>query len=152
MNCNTQYSTRPRRSRANFPHFGNIVNEFLNTAVGDVVNQSDNKKFTNPATNVINYDDRFVIEMAVPGFSKKDVNITFEEDRLTVKSQRESEKSELNYRLREFNFTDFSKSFRIPESVDRDGIQASFESGILTITLNKKPEATPQPPKKITIK
>lgn len=152
MNCNTQYSARPKRSRANHPHFGNILNEFLNTAVGEVVQQSDRKKHSNPATNVLSFDDRYVIELAIPGFAKEDVSITFEEDRLTVKSSLEKAENELNYRLREFNYTDFSKSFSIPETVESEGIQASFEAGILTITLNKKAEATPQPPKKITIK
>ena len=152
MNCNTQYSARPKRARTNYPHFGNIVNEFLNTAVGDVAQKAERKNFTNPATNVINYDDRHVIELAIPGFAKKDVSITFEDDRLTVKSNREEAKGGLNYRLREFNYTDFTKSFKIPETVDSESIVASFESGILTITLNKKPEATPQPPKSITIK
>lgn len=152
MNCNTQYLARPKRSRANYPHFGNIVNEFLNTAVGEVVQNSDRKKHSNPATNVLSYDDRFIIELAIPGFEKKDVSITFEKDRLTVKSSLEKEQDKLNYRLREFNYTDFSKSFSIPETVESEDIQASFVAGILTITLNKKAELTPQPPKKITIK
>ncbi|MFT6807495.1 MAG: HSP20 family protein [Saprospiraceae bacterium] len=152
MNCNTQYSVRPKRARVNYPHFGNFVNEFFNTAVGDVVQKSERKNFTKPATNVINFDDRHVIELAIPGFIKKDVSITFEEDRLTIKSNREEAKSEVNYRLREFTYTDFTKSFKIPETVDSESIVASFESGILTITLNKKPEAAPQSPKSISIR
>ena len=88
--------------------------------------------------------------MAIPGFAKTDVDITIDNDTLTVKSTKE-EGQEGTYRLREFNYGGFTKSFKLPEYIDSSNISAHFENGIIKIILNKKKEAVPQPPKKITI-
>lgn len=153
MKTIAQYVTRPRGHRSQYPSLGNALNEFLNTATGEAVHTPERKykSFTNPATNVIVYDDKYTIELALPGFSKESVQITCDDHLLTVKAEDNSDAPKSNYRLREFNYSGFSKSFTIPESVDTEAIQANFKDGILTIVLNKKAEATPPPPKKIEI-
>jgi HSP20 family protein len=146
----TRTTCRPAAKVYYRPDFNNFINEFLNTAVGDVVQKADKKHFTNPAVNVVQYDDRLELFMAIPGFAKTDVDITIDNDTLTVKSTKE-EAQEGTYRLREFNYGGFTKSFKLPEYIDSANISAHFENGIIKITLNKKKEAVPQPPKKITI-
>tara|TARA_B100000497_G_scaffold127480_1_gene169440 strand:+ start:376 stop:828 length:453 start_codon:yes stop_codon:yes gene_type:complete len=150
MNCTTR---RPARSqRVYLPHFGNIVNELLNTPVNHVVKNAT-KNATTPAVNVIKAEDRHIVELAVPGHSKKDINITIDNDILTIKSIKEKNSKESSeFRLREFDYTGFERSFTLPETVDQSKVDATFKDGLLTLTLLKKEEAIPQPAKTIKIK
>jgi len=151
MTC-TYRTSRPRSRSKYAPHFGNLVNELFNTAVGDVVQKSEQKYFTNPATNVVELDDRFRLEVALPGFSKKDVAITLENDLLKISSSSDtSDNTQINYRLREFNYSGFQKAYQLPDTVDGREIKASFDLGVLTIDIPKVESAIPQPPKKIKI-
>ncbi len=148
MTCSTR---RPKARLRYTPHLGNIFNELLNTAVGDVVQKTEKRHFTNPAINVVENEDHLELQLAIPGFNKKNVTITVDEDILKIEGKEESN-SEATYRLREFNYNGFAKSFRLPEDIDGDNISAKFNNGVLSITLNKKEEAIPQPPKTISIK
>lgn len=147
------YTARRPKARVTYqPYFGNLINEFFNTAVGDVYKKAESKQaFTNPAVNVISYDDRTVLQVALPGFSKKEVNITIDQDTLTIEGTQDAEENTENYRLREFNYAGFNKSFKLPEDIDPDKIKANFKSGILKLELFKKEEAIPQPARSIDI-
>lgn len=153
MTCNHKTS-RPYRTQTHVPHFGNIVNELFNTAVGDVIQKSEKKLFTNPASNVIEHENRFSLAIALPGFSKDLIDIKIDEDILTISDTQESKDKNIsaNYRLREFNYSGFSKTYKLPEEANPVDITASFENGVLNIIIPKKEEAIPQPPRKITIK
>ena len=136
------------------PSFDHLVNSFFNSAIGEVINSSPNKtNFTRPATNVSSQEDKYILEIALPGLSKADIDINIEEEVLTISDKREkSTDPNASYRLREFNYVGFTKSYGIPENTDLDKVSASFKNGVLTITLHKKEETLPQPPKTITIK
>ena len=150
MTCTTDRKRKP--NRIYYPHVGNLFTEFFNTAVGDVVSTEERKKFTNPATNVIEHDDRFELEMALPGFTKEDLEIKVVEGRLSIKAKEHQNKDESNYRLREWNYTGFAKHFRLSDDIDSSVVNANINQGVLHITLGKKKEAIPQPPKVIKIK
>lgn len=146
-------NTYRKRSLAT-PSLDHMVSSFFNSAIRDVINSAaDKKRTTRPAVNVSSREDKYILDIALPGLSKSDIDINVEEEVLTVSDKREIDtESDPSYRLREFNYAGFSKSFRIPEDIDIDNISASFKHGILTITLNKKEEALPRPPKTIAIK
>jgi HSP20 family protein len=96
-----------------------------------------------PATNITENDQAYLVEMAVPGFSKEDFKISMEKDILTVVSERNKdkkaeEKNEQAYCRHEFGKGDFNRSFHVPEQVDADSIKAEYVNGILSITLPKK--------------
>jgi HSP20 family protein len=95
-----------------------------------------------PATNITEDDKAFQLEMAVPGFTKKDIRISIEKDILKIYSERpkEEEKQEINYRMREFGQGDFCRTFSLSESVDQEGIKAEYKNGMLTVTLPRKEE------------
>ena len=97
---------------------------------------------TVPAINLIETDDAYEVEVAAPGMSKEDFKVNLGDESITISADKESstEDSGRNYKKREFNYAKFSRSFSIPEEVDTSMVKASYEEGILTITLPKKEE------------
>lgn len=106
-----------------------------------------------PAVNIIEEDDAFRIEVAAAGLSSKDFSISLEQDLLTVSADKKEKKRDKqdSYTRREFNYTNFSRSFRIDESIDQEKLQAKHADGILTIHLPKKEEAAQPGPRNIEI-
>jgi HSP20 family protein len=93
-----------------------------------------------PATNVKETEKSFEVEMAAPGFTKKDFNISIENGCLLVSAEKKEkkEKKEDNYTRREFSFESFSRSFNLPENTSEEDINAHYEDGILKFSINKK--------------
>ena len=118
-------------------------------------NQDWNHISTNiPATNIVEADDHFDVQLAVPGKKKSDFTIEFEESILTISSETETKYTEKEgtFTRKEFGCNSFKRSFSVPETVSADKISASYKDGILTVSLPKKTEALPQPKKLISIK
>jgi len=93
-----------------------------------------------PAMNVKETDDRFEIEIAAPGFTKKDFNVSIENGvlRIEAENKEEMEKKEDDYTRREFNYNSFYRSFTLPENVNAEEmIDATYKRGILKLVLNK---------------
>jgi HSP20 family protein len=107
-----------------------------------------------PAVNVVENNDNFRIEVAAPGLEKKDFKIDLENNLLTISSEKEERnesKEEGKYMRREFSYSNFRRSFSLPNSVDAEKISANHRDGILNITIPKKEEAKQKPPKQIAI-
>jgi HSP20 family protein len=103
------------------------------------------------ALDVIEEDDEFLVKASVPGVNPDDLEITFNDNILTIKgeSKAEEEVKEANYHLRERRYGSFSRSISLGTRVSADKIQASYENGVLTLRLPKAEEVKP---KRITIK
>lgn len=109
---------------------------------------------TLPAVNVRETDNDFHIEVAAPGLSKKDFQIKLEDNVMTISSQKQSEHKDENedYRRREFSYQSFQRSFTLDEKlVDGDKIAAKYTDGILYISVPKREEMKPKPPREIKI-
>jgi len=113
-----------------------------------------NYNHTSPAVNIVEDDNEYRIEVAVPGMSKKDFNINLEDDVLTISREHNEEKKENNqrYMRREFSYTAFKRSFQLPDTIDQENIKAGHDSGIISIRLPKREEVVQKSPKKIEIK
>jgi len=106
------------------------------------------ENFSIPAINIQENLTNFVIQLAAPGLKKENFKIEVEKELLKVSysseknSEKQSENSEENIRFtrQEFNFSSFKRSFTLPEIVDKEDIKASYEDGILNITLTKLEE------------
>ncbi|MGB5820796.1 MAG: Hsp20/alpha crystallin family protein [Saonia sp.] len=112
-----------------------------------------NGKSVEPALNIKEMDDNFEIELAAPGFAKKDFEVTIDNGCLNIsaeKSASEEEKEE-DYTRREFSYNSFERSLQLPESVIEEEIKAKYDNGILSFKLAKKEEAKKQKPKKVEI-
>jgi len=104
-----------------------------------------------PAVDVYQDKDNVIVEMDVPGIEPEKVDISVENDVLTVSGKRE-EKKEVkreDYYRKEIRSGSFSRSVILPMKVKGEGAQAEFQKGTLKITLPKAEEAKP---KKIAVK
>ncbi len=109
---------------------------------------------TLPSVNIKETEDSFEVEVAAPGFNKTDFNIELNNDILTISSEKrmsENESDGENVTRREFSYQSFTRSFTLPELVEDEKISATYENGILSITIPKKEEAKPKPIKQIEI-
>lgn len=101
---------------------------------------------TMPAVNVIEHEANYLMEVAAPGMKKEDFNVEVKEGMIIINahSKRETETKEENFTRREFSYTNFTRSFRLPENVKADNIVANYEDGVLSIQLPKKELSTPE--------
>ena len=101
--------------------------------------------------DVTETDDSFVVEASLPGLNPDDLNITVQENVLTIAGEAggENEKKEQRYHLRERRWGSFSRSITLPTVVNASDVQAEYTNGVLRLTLPKAEEAKP---KRIQIK
>jgi len=93
-----------------------------------------------PAMNIKENDKHFEIDVAAPGFTKKDFKISIENGILHISAvnKEEVEEKKDDYTRREFNYNSFSRSFTLPENINEDEkIDATYKHGILKIVLVK---------------
>lgn len=98
------------------------------------------KKYSVPAVNVKETEKNYEIEVAAPGRSKKDFNISAENGVLTITSEQneEKEQKEKEYTRKEFSYSSFARSFSLPENANEEEIKASYTDGILKVEVGKK--------------
>jgi len=99
-----------------------------------------------PAADLRETDKAFIIEAELPGVSKEDVELTYEDSVLTFSGERklESDEEEQDYRRIERRYGAFSRSFRLPREINADEVTASFTDGVLTVTVPKGESARPR--------
>lgn len=105
----------------------------------DQLNRGLQKSITYPPHNIIKTSqDKYVLELALAGFNKHDIDITVEGDTLTVKSKkpRVPARSELEYLHRGISQRVFTRQFQLGEHMNVR--EASFTNGILSISLERK--------------
>jgi HSP20 family protein len=107
-----------------------------------------------PPVNVKENVKSFEIELMVPGYDKKDFNVSVDEEFLTVsaESKHEDEKKEEGYTQRQFGFSSFSRSFHLPENANQEDIQAKYDGGVLKLVITKKSITPAKPKKSIEVK
>ena len=102
-----------------------------------------------PAVDVYEDVEKISVEAEVPGMGPENIDITLDKNILTIKGQRTINNSKRDYWRTERASGSFVRSFTLPSSIEPEKIQASYNNGILTIHIPKKPEVVP---KKIEIK
>jgi HSP20 family protein len=96
-----------------------------------------------PALDVTETKDAVVVKAEIAGIEPKDVQVSLQDQVLTIKGekkQEKEEKTERSYRL-ERAYGAFARSVRLPVSVDAGKVTAGFKNGVLTVTLPKTPGA-----------
>ena len=95
-------------------------------------------------TDVSDTGDAFKLEAELPGFSKDDIKIDIENDCLTISAERkfDDEDKKKNFVKRERYYGSYSRSFDVT-GIDTDAIEASYNDGVLTLTMPKKKAEVP---------
>ncbi|MHB8896441.1 MAG: Hsp20/alpha crystallin family protein [Candidatus Geothermincolia bacterium] len=103
-----------------------------------------------PAVDIYEAGDSLVVEAELPGIDPKDIDVTVDDGVLTVKGERrhESEVKEESYHRIERAYGLFQRSVRLPAEAEPDKIKASYDSGVLKITV---PKAEPKKPKAVPV-
>jgi HSP20 family protein len=99
-----------------------------------------------PPVDIYEDDHNITLNMEVPGVDQKDINITLENNTLTIRGERKIEKDvkEENFHRVERRYGQFTRSFSLPNTVDAENVSANFENGILKIKMAKRAEAKPK--------
>ncbi len=97
-----------------------------------------------PRTDLSETDDAFRIRLDVPGMTKDDIAINLQNNTLTVSGERSSERQEdgeEHVRV-ERAFGNFHRTFTLPDAVDPDRVEATYDEGVLTINVPKTETST----------
>jgi HSP20 family protein len=96
-----------------------------------------------PQLDVKETDKEIVVEAELPGIDEKDVSLALQDGVLTIRGEKKHEVDEAkeNYRIMERRYGSFQRSLRLPDTVDEDKVEASFNNGVLKVSLPKRPEA-----------
>ncbi len=104
-----------------------------------------------PAVDITESETGYEIVAELPGFSEDELDIQVKENLLTIRAERmekaekegAEEKSEVRYLKRERSISSYSRSFYLPKDAQKEGIEAEFKNGLLTLTVAKQEEAKP---------
>lgn len=100
----------------------------------------------NPSVDIFESKDHIVLEAELPGISPDDVNISIENNVLTIHGERRFEKQDdsENFHRMERSYGSFTRSFTLPPTVSSEDVSANFDNGILRVELAKREEAKPR--------
>jgi HSP20 family protein len=95
-----------------------------------------------PSMDVKETDKEIVVETELPGLDEKDISLTVQNGVLTIQGEKKLDYDEEkeNYHVMERRYGSFQRSLRLPDTVDDNKIDARFDSGVLRVTLPKRPE------------
>jgi HSP20 family protein len=99
-----------------------------------------------PNVDIFENKDHIVLEADLPGMKPEDVNISIENNVLTIQGERKFEEKDDqgNFHRVERSYGAFTRSFTLPPTVSSDNADAVFENGLLRLTLAKREEAKPR--------
>lgn len=99
-----------------------------------------------PSVDIYENKDQIVLEAELPGMQPEDVEISIENNVLTVHGERKFEKKAEgdNFHRVERSYGSFTRSFTLPPTVSSENAEAQFENGVLRLTLAKREEAKPR--------
>jgi HSP20 family protein len=99
-----------------------------------------------PPVDVYEDEHNITLKIEVPGIDEKDINVSIENNTLTVRGERRFEKDEKeeNFHRVERMYGSFTRSFTLPNTVETEQVTAHYEKGVLKIRLAKKAEAKPK--------
>lgn len=114
-------------------NFSDIMDEFFN----DVVSKRTDSFV--PGIDISETGDQFLVSVELPGMKKEDIDVSLDNGQLTISGERKFEEKEdgKRYHRVETHYGTFSRSFQLPDNVDEESITATYENGLLNITIDK---------------
>jgi HSP20 family protein len=99
-----------------------------------------------PRTDLIETDDSYRLHLDMPGMSRDELNISYKDNELVVSGERTSDRSgeDEEFVRVERSFGQFRRTFTLPRTVDAEHISATYDNGVLTVTVPKTETVTPR--------
>ncbi|MCH8534097.1 MAG: Hsp20/alpha crystallin family protein [Flavobacteriaceae bacterium] len=93
-----------------------------------------------PATNILESEKAYTLNLVAPGFEKSDFKIEMEKDLISISTNVKSESNDTNEKFtrKEFRLKNFKRSFKLPKNTEVEEVSANYENGILKIKIPKK--------------
>ncbi|RMG24544.1 MAG: Hsp20/alpha crystallin family protein [Bacteroidetes bacterium] len=116
-----------------------VVEKFFGKRLNDGTSNGT-QYVTVPSVNISEADKAFEVSIALPGLSKKDVQVKVEDGYLTIASEKDHkwEEKGKNWIRQEYNYAAFQRTFELPEYADPDKVEARMKDGVLNIRIGKK--------------
>lgn len=145
-NTDDQITTLQRRMNSLFDDFFADFGDFFGERPFHVMKTAERPWLQSPNFEVSETDEEFRVKAELPGLDEKDVEVNLDRDTVTIRGEKrqEQEEKKRNYHLSEVSYGQFSRSFTLPDGVDRDKAKAQFKKGVLTLTLPKTEQAKTQ--------
>lgn len=137
----TRCIVKPNRIEREMNH---LFNNFFN---GPLVMSSDEKTSDFiPAVDIVETENNLKLDFELPGLNKEDIKIVLKDGRLTVSGEKKFTQEEKTDRFvrSEIRSGSFERSFKLPNTVNTEQVEANYKNGILEIKLLKKEEAKPK--------
>ena len=127
----------------NLPLVNTWVDNYLNN--GDSLLRSVNSDYKLPAVNVVETEKSFDLELAAPGKKKEEFKIEVENGTIRISSEESTSNASANknYRRMEYSYESFSRSFTLPDNIDDSNIVATYNDGVLKISIPKTKDSKP---------
>ncbi len=134
---------RTRPYTGTYQPLSGMLEHFLGNI--DQIHGRDDMPGNLPRVNIVEQNEGFKLELQAPGYAKEELKLNVKEDVLTISAEQEQKDEQENerYTRREFSKRSFTRSFRLPELVDADGIKAEHINGVLSVSIPKKAEVKP---------
>ena len=125
--------------------FSELVNEFFGRDISQMLGHDDAHRSV-PAVNIVERANEFELHLMAPGYAKEDLKLNVEDNTLTVSAEKKVEDLKENERFtrREFVHSSFTRSFRLPETVNAEGIRADHANGMLVVRIPKAEAVKPK--------
>jgi HSP20 family protein len=136
----------PRGDQSSFIELHQRMNDLFNDFFGGFdlgLSRFGSRFMTAPSIDMSETDEDIRITADLPGMDERDIQVTLENDILTIKGEKKQEQEEKkqNYHMVERSYGQFQREISIPVGVDREKIKATFKKGVLNVILPKTPEA-----------
>ena len=93
-----------------------------------------------PSVDFSEKDGKYYLTAEIPGLSKEDISVTFDNGYVTISGKKESNKEEedADYYVKESRYGSFSRTFRLPGKIDEEKVNATYKDGVLTVSMPHK--------------
>ena len=139
---------RPNTIQNALSDFDRYFESFFGDSIVNPTARLLNRMHTSlPAVDIRETESAYVLDMELPGYDEKNINIHVDGSSLVIASNQEEvqhkdeEENHGAYILRERRLSSFSRSFKLPENANPEAVSAGFKNGILTMEIKKRAEA-----------
>jgi HSP20 family protein len=128
--------TRPNGTRTQESDFDKLFEAVFGSSSGWNTRQ--------PRVDVTETEDGYELVAELPGFTEKDVEVSVEDNLLTISASQTEDSDDRRYLIRERGRAEYRRSFVLPKDADRSAISARVRHGMLVLDIQKLPEAKPR--------